>query len=89
MDARPKMDLGSLADDYARLALHLHNHDPNPYIFIGDKAQQAAIKDDKRALPDLDKAFIRLHQGLAEADTGGNADTRPIGMRCWWTGLMR
>lgn len=71
----PETDLNALADVYVRLALHLHNHDPNPYIFIGDKALQASIKDEKRALPDLDAEFTRLRDALAVAETGGGADT--------------
>ena len=67
-------DLNALADEYVRLALHLHNHHPNPYIFIGDKAQQAAIKEEKRALPDLDAEFTRLRDALAGADAGGRGD---------------
>lgn len=67
-------DLDKLAEDYVRLALHLHNHDPNPYIFIGSKAQQAAIKDDKRSLPELEAAFARLREGLEAANVSGSDD---------------
>lgn len=70
----PEADLNTLADAYVHLALHLHNHDPNPYIFIGDKALQASIKDEKRALPDLDAEFTRLRDALAGADAGGGKD---------------
>ena len=74
MGAPLETDLGKLAEDYVRLALHLHNHDPNPYIFIGDKAQQAAIKEDKRPLPALEGAFARLRGGLEAADVCGSKD---------------
>lgn len=65
-------DLNKLADDYVSLALHLHNHDPNPYIFIGDKALQAEIRGEVRPLADLDRDFARLREGLARADVGGS-----------------
>lgn len=68
-------DLDKLADDYVSLALHLHNHDPNPYIFIGDKALQATIKADVRPLVDLDNDFRRLRDGLAAVVTGGSEAT--------------
>ena len=57
MSAPLETDLGRLAEDYVSLALHLHNHDPNPYIFIGDKAFEAEVKEDKRALPELERAL--------------------------------
>lgn len=73
-DRYPETDLNALADEYVRLALHLHNHDPNPYIFIGDKALQASIKEEKRALPDLDAEFTRLREALASAGSDDGAD---------------
>ncbi|WP_375267091.1 hypothetical protein [Planktotalea sp.] len=74
-ELRDPSDLNALAEDYVSLALHLHNHDPNPYIFIGDKALQAAIKADKRALRDLDVAFMRLREALAAISTLGCEQT--------------
>lgn len=67
--------LDGLAQDYVRLALHLHNHDPNPYIYIGDKTLQAAIKEDTRALPDLDTAFMHLREALATLSTDSCEET--------------
>lgn len=74
MNALLETDLGKLAEDYVSLALHLHNHDPNPYIFIGDKAQQAAIKEDKRPLAELEGAFGQLREGLEAVDASGSED---------------
>lgn len=54
LDLTPQAGLDELAQDYVRLALHLHNHDPNPNIYIGAKDLQASVKKDKRALSDLD-----------------------------------
>lgn len=71
----PQAGLDDLAQDYVRLALHLHNHDPNPYIYIGDKALQASIKEDKRALSELDTAFTRLREALARVSTHGCDET--------------
>jgi len=67
-------DLGKLAEDYVSLALHLHNHDPNPYIFIGDKALEAKVKADKRLLPELAGAFVALREGLEATDVSGSED---------------
>lgn len=65
---QPSLD--SLAADYVRLALHLHNHDPNPYIYIGDKALQAEVQNDKRPLAALDAEMRALRDGLRAADAG-------------------
>lgn len=75
LELRDPSDLNALAKDYVSLALHLHNHDPNPYIFIGDKALQASINADKRALSDLDIAFMRLRKALAAVSTFGSEQT--------------
>ena len=69
------MDIDDLARDYVSLALHLHNHDPNPYIFIGDKALQATVKQEKRELNDLDAEFLRLREALGVLSTKGCAET--------------
>ena len=75
MDLTQQAGLDGLAQEYVRLALHLHNHDPNPYIYIGNKDLQAAIKEDKRALTDLDTAFIRLREALATGSTDSCDET--------------
>lgn len=64
-----------LAADYVRLALHLHNHDPNPYIYIGDKMLQEDIRNAKRPLADLDIAFHALRDRLKDIGGGGCAQS--------------
>lgn len=71
LQKEPPEDLDRLAKDYVELALYLHNHDPNPYIYLGDKSVQEEIRTRKRPLAELDRDIGDLAARLCEANTGG------------------
>lgn len=73
----PEWSLDALAEEYVHLALHLHNHDPNPYIYIGDAALRAQIQGTQRPLPDVENECATLSKRLMEArPDGAEAETR-------------
>ncbi len=74
MRGSEQISLDALAMDYVRLALHLHNHDSNFYIFTGDPALRAEIQGEKRPLPKLETEFEALRQRLSAAATTTQED---------------
>jgi len=65
-----------MAHEYVRLALHLHNHDPIPFVYTGDPALRAEIQTDKRPLPALEAAFQGLGKRLKDHDVGADERDR-------------
>lgn len=68
--------LDSLAHDYVCLALHLHNHDPIPFIYTGDPALRAEIQSAKRPLPALETECQVLSKNLQEHDVASGERKR-------------
>lgn len=66
-----------LAREYVRLGLHLHGHDRNPYIYLGDPALRASVQAKPMPLLELDTALAILGDNAAAlnaADIDGGAD---------------
>lgn len=59
--------LSALADRYVRLALRLHNHDANPYVYFGPETLRAEAQAHVTPLPELDRALLTLRDDIAEA----------------------
>ena len=60
----PETAFDTLVEDYVWLALQLHNHDRNPYVFIGDPALRARARAAVLPLVDLDRALAALADAL-------------------------